>query len=241
MRLGLALAAAALAVGGLGIFASCASVLGVDDYRDAVSDICKCEELSFLGSVQNCESTLTRRLDGASEETRAKWLARYADEECATCSKSKKCFYAAPTCSVGSCGDSAECCGANNGTGYCANGSCFREPEDCLPTGAVCGSADQCCGSEQPGIASCDNRFGPELRCAESCAQGGVNCPGCCTVFYVEATGQEFRFCGDQTDEEACALLCDPQLPDPCPVQGTFCQPDCDTIAQGVCLYICKT
>jgi hypothetical protein len=230
----------ALAAGGLGISGSCAAVLGVDDYRDAVAEVCKCEQLSFLGSVQDCQATLTRRLDGASEETRAKWLAKFADDDCATCNKSLRCFYTAPTCSVGSCGNSEECCGANNGTGYCSNGNCFKEPEDCLPTGAPCESADECCGSEQPGIAACDNRFGGQLRCAESCAQGGANCPGCCTVFFVEAIGQTYRFCGDQRDEEACAVLCDPELPDPCPVQGTSCQQDCGSIAEGVCLFICK-
>ena len=236
----LALAAAALAVSGLGMFASCATVIGVDDYRDAVADICKCEELSFLGSVQNCESTLTRRLDGASEETRAKWLARFAEDDCATCSKSKKCFYSAPTCSVGSCGDSAECCGANNGTGYCANGSCFKESQDCLPTGAPCTSVDECCGSELPDTATCEDRPGDGPVCLETCGPGAPNCPGCCAVFFLEGSGEQLHFCADEKDEATCALVCNPDESDPCPMQGQSCLLACGIMAPGLCLYVCQ-
>jgi len=240
-----ALAAAMLVGGGLVGAASCASVLGVDDYRDAVADMCKCnEQLSFLGSVQDCQNTMSKRLDGASEETRAKWLVEFAEEDCATCNRALRCFYTPPTCSTGSCGSSEECCGAGDGTGYCLAGTCYRQPKDCLHTGEPCDAVDQCCGSEAS-VATCDNAFGMGRVCLENCAAGGApNCPGCCTILEFTPVGgetQRLPFCGDEREEQQCAALCNPDDPeDLCLVQGQSCQPNCDIMAPGVCFYLCQ-
>jgi hypothetical protein len=238
-----ALAAATLVGGGLLLAASCAAVIGVDEYSDAVADMCKCnEQLSFLGSVQDCQTTISRRLDGASEETRAKWLQEFAEEDCSTCNRALRCFYTAPTCSTGSCGSSEECCGAGDGSGYCLGGTCYRQAKECVPTGEPCDNADQCCGAEA-GLASCDERFGSGRACVENCGDDDANCPGCCTIleFNTAEGPMKLPLCGDERDEALCASICNPDnTTDACLVQGESCQPNCGTIAPGVCLYICQ-
>jgi uncharacterized membrane protein len=237
-----ALAAATLIGGALLLAASCASVIGVDEYSDAVADMCKCnEQLSFLGSVQDCQTTISRRLDGASEETRAKWLQEFADEDCSACNRALRCFYTPPTCSTGSCGSSEECCGAADGSGYCLDGTCFKEPKNCRATGQGCDNVDQCCGSEA-GVARCEDQFGTGRVCIENCAPGAANCPGCCAIIeFTSGSGTtKLPLCGDESKEAQCGSICDPDNPDDaCPVQGQSCLPDCVSIAPA-CLYACQ-
>src|SRR5262249_15590542 len=152
----------------------CASVIGVDDYQDAIAEMCKCnDQLEFLGS--DCVETLSGRLDGASESTRQNWLNRFADQSCAECNHTLECYYAPPTCGTTTCSSSKECCGYEDRTGYCFEGQCVREDKGCLALGKPCAAANQCCGSEanaSPALAECSAIFvdsGEQPNCKEYC------------------------------------------------------------------------
>jgi len=94
---------------------SCRAVVGADgEHESVVEDMCRCDELRFLGTPAECASKLEPRLAGATEKTRAEWLKRYANE-CATCPKVLGCYYTAPTCSLADCTRSEECCGYAGG------------------------------------------------------------------------------------------------------------------------------
>lgn len=135
-RIGLLAAAATLA-------AACANVLGVADYHDAITPLCKCSTL------HDCEDRLAKSLETATEDERQEWLERYTDLHCevATCdSTAYECFYTAPgLCAEPSaeCEISAECCGfdfedARAGAGCCAGAGGGGDP------GACCSSCRTC-------------------------------------------------------------------------------------------------
>ena len=112
------LALAAIAM----LSARCVPVLGLEERKDAVEAICACGEIDF---VRDCEETLTRRLDGATAETRAAWLARY-EAECTKCPRAERCYRTEPTCSLAACEDPRECCAYDAAT----------NPDACDPAGA---------------------------------------------------------------------------------------------------------
>jgi hypothetical protein len=119
-----ALAACGLAVP-LVIQASCVAVFGVDveKLRNAVQDMCACDQLK---AVETCESTLSKRLDGAGEAARTAWLAKY-DEQCTTCGGALTCLSAVPTCSLDKCKLSEECCQVSDaGEVKCVDGTCSK-------------------------------------------------------------------------------------------------------------------
>ena len=109
-----------LALGGV-LPASCAAVLGADEENtDAVAKICQCTNLTasdgviknlYPGGVSSCTTTLTDRLERATETTRAEWLLRYT-QECRKCDDVWKCFETLPTCSD-SCDSDLQCCSRN--------------------------------------------------------------------------------------------------------------------------------
>lgn len=106
---------------------SCASVIGADEkLANAAAELCKCipsssELATALGPPAVCAAELSRRLESAREETRAKWLEHYAkvcNGRCQTASAPelwKQCFYQPPTCSKNDCRGAAECCGFESG------------------------------------------------------------------------------------------------------------------------------
>jgi hypothetical protein len=96
---------------------SCSTVIGADEeLTNVVDEMCICDELGFLGA--SCADTLDGRLRGATKDTRAEWLQRYA-EQCTSCPTVLGCYYTTPTCSLAACQTSAECCGAQDGTASC--------------------------------------------------------------------------------------------------------------------------
>jgi hypothetical protein len=216
---------------------SCASVLGVDGAFDAVAAMCQCsDQLRFLGNAAVCEDIISRRVDGASEETRRQWLERFAAKECEQCANVLDCYYQTPTCNTGQCSKSEECCGHDDGSGYCLQGTCRRKAPNCKPTNAPCETPDDCCGSESV-LAEC---FGG--KCVENCSvEGAANCEKCCMYADVKLGGPiEQRAICLEPGNPACDVLCNPEG-EPCPVASNSCQPTCDINLpnQNLCVYVC--
>lgn len=219
---------------------SCASVLGVDATDDAVAAMCQCNErLTFLGSRAQCQELIAQRVDGASEETRQAWLERFADAECEQCANVLECYYQKPACNVGECSDSVECCGNDDGTGYCLQGLCRRKDPECKHTFEACASADECCGAEG-GLAECS--FGV---CVENCSFGdSENCKDCCMRALFDGPQGPVRrdVCLDPADG-ACPLLCNPDVEQPCVAATATCKiaNDCDVTTKDdvLCPYLC--
>jgi hypothetical protein len=235
---GVALGATAMLA--LGVLAqSCASVLGVDGAFDAVAAMCQCsDQLQFLGNAAVCEEIISRRVDGASEETRRQWLERFAAEECEECANVLDCYYQTPTCNTGQCTTSVECCGHDDGSGYCLQGTCRRKAPGCKPTNSGCKNPDECCGSES-GLAECF--FG---KCVENCSVGNAaNCHDCCMYADVKVPGtgiDQRAICLERSDP-FCDLLCDPTKQAQCDGATEECQATCDINDpnEGLCAYVC--
>jgi len=102
------------------LLASCTSVLGLDEYDDAIAELCKCDQQ--VGFVVDCEATLSARLDGVSEPTREDWLQYFAEHCAGTCQQALACYDQPGTCSTLACAENAECCGdmtCNQDVGTC--------------------------------------------------------------------------------------------------------------------------
>ena len=220
---------------------SCASVIGVDDTSDAVAAMCQCnEQLGFLGV--SCASRVGSRVDGASEETRSKWLQFFAEHACDECANVTDCYYQPPACAVNRCESSEECCGYEDGSGYCHFGQCYRKAKGCKQTFEKCGAVSECCGSEAD-LALCQPFLGLEPRCVEQCAQGNVNCPDCCGDYILE-DGQPLTFCSKPLEAALpglfdCSRLCDSNPIEACPIDGQQCSTDCNSVTPS-CVYVCQ-
>jgi hypothetical protein len=220
---------------------ACASVLDLNNHENAVAALCQCnEQLSFLGS--RCEDVLTTRLEGASEQTRRQWLQTFTEEECSICENALECFYEPPTCGTNACDHSEECCGFEDGTGYCSDGGCVREAEDCKHSFDKCTSIADCCGSEVAGLATCEpigGEAGPGKLCIELCAPDEANCTACGTVQGDNLA--QLTICFDGTELAAApALLCNPAKGDEdCAAQGLSCQCVLEAFGPGTCIFGC--
>lgn len=109
----------------LAALGGCVAIIGADEELTRVSEkICTCEtQLGFLGSRSDCEATIDDRLVGATEETRAAWLARFSAKKCDKCPNVEACFYTAPTCAANGCSEDKECCSYLDG-GKCVDNQC---------------------------------------------------------------------------------------------------------------------
>ena len=97
--------------------AGCSSVLGLDDYSNAIDQLCKCDtELDFLA---DCRARLSSRLSGVSEPTREKWLAFYSANCAGACLNARECYDQPGTCATIACSSDQECCGSFTGEGSC--------------------------------------------------------------------------------------------------------------------------
>ena len=101
----------------------CVSVLGLDEFSDAIQALCKCDEAvpQFDG---DCVDVLTMRLDNVSEPTRAAWLAHYSENCAGGCGSAFACYQQPATCSKFTCGVAEECCGFSEGVTMCIDGEC---------------------------------------------------------------------------------------------------------------------
>lgn len=101
---------------------ACTSVLGLDDYQDAVEGLCKCNQ--HFRWTDDCVGLVTTRLQSARSETRSGWLTYYAEHCAGTCDHAFECFQQPPTCAAQGFGCEAdeECCGyAEGGEVHCSS------------------------------------------------------------------------------------------------------------------------
>lgn len=111
--------------------AACAQIVGVDDYKDAIAELCDvCEAVA-----PECSPKLKESLDGATDDEVRAWLQGYSDHGCATADCElglAQCFYSAPGLCVAAgqaCEVSESCCGFEfngdhrGGAGCCGGGS----------------------------------------------------------------------------------------------------------------------
>jgi hypothetical protein len=89
---------------------ACVGVLGLDDFQEAVVELCTCDE-QLPQFDQSCVDTLTERLQAVSEPTRAEWLSFYADNCAGSCADALDCYLQDATCSQTDCNEARECCG----------------------------------------------------------------------------------------------------------------------------------
>ncbi len=122
--------------------AACESVLDLEDYQNAVEELCKCDAVIPQHGGE-CQETLENRLDGVSEAARAEWLSFYADKCEGTCERAYDCFQRTGTCAKFSCVEDNECCGFDEGM-ECVNQQC------CGGEGAACAANADCC------LGACD-------------------------------------------------------------------------------------
>jgi len=105
---------------------ACAEVLDLDDLRDPIAELCKCDsgESPVPKFGGDCEAELEDRLGRAAAQTREQWLTFYADNCDEGCSAAFECFQQDPTCSHGDCGEDRECCGHAVGNRCSSDGVC---------------------------------------------------------------------------------------------------------------------
>lgn len=94
--------------------AACTQVLGLDDYTDAVDQLCRCDVdvPQFDGA---CRDKLSARLDAVSPERRAAWLAFFVDNCANSCDAAFACYQHEATCTIDECTEDRECCGFDDG------------------------------------------------------------------------------------------------------------------------------
>jgi len=102
-----------LLAGLLGL-SGCAQVLGLDDYTDAVDQLCRCD-VDVPQFDGQCRDRLSARLDAVSPERRADWLSFFADRCADSCDDAFACYQQEATCSIDECRVDRECCGYAEG------------------------------------------------------------------------------------------------------------------------------
>jgi hypothetical protein len=149
----------------------CVSVLELDDYDDAIVELCKCDmDVPQLGG--ECVTMLRSRLDSVSEDARREWLRFYASECQGTCENAFACFQNVGTCAVVSCSEDRECCDYAEESGM----RCIAELcEPCRAEGASCSRDGECCGED--------------ARCEDTCVIGGSSSVNVSSVSAGGATG----------------------------------------------------
>jgi hypothetical protein len=81
-----------LAVIGALCASSCASVIGVDKYKDAVDALCGCDQFN---EMLNCKEKIKQRLE-FNPDASADWIADFSDD--CVCDKAIECMSRAPLC-----------------------------------------------------------------------------------------------------------------------------------------------
>ncbi|MCC6522355.1 MAG: hypothetical protein IT373_06825 [Polyangiaceae bacterium] len=117
-----ALLGAAIAVAIVGVASpGCVGALSLDGYRDAVDELCRCDEQLFF--LSDCEGVLSARLGGVSATTRSAWLAFFAERCSDDCTSAYACYAQPGTCSTVGCTVAEDCCGFATGA-TCQLGEC---------------------------------------------------------------------------------------------------------------------
>lgn len=166
---------ATVSLSALGLL-SCASLLGVEDYKDSTGELCDLLESCY--NYENCSQHIGPPLDSASPAVRTLWLASLSDKACLEqCSSARRCLNMAPVCfpQGQTCSRIEECCGFLTGEAGCAGPD--GQMRCCLADGASCTNSDQCCSPE--GCSTRTNTCGEDI-----CAAVGQPCQTdikCCT------------------------------------------------------------
>lgn len=126
-------ALAACLAGSVALLAtSCVSALGLDEEKEsAIDKLCNCPQLQVAvygaeGTKQECVADLSRRLEIATEPTRAAWLQNYEAQCQGKCLEWQACFQKEPTCRQPAdvCESDAACCAGSCCDGVCSNLPC---------------------------------------------------------------------------------------------------------------------
>jgi hypothetical protein len=79
-----------------GLFApSCAAVIGVNDYRDAIAEICQCEEIE---AIADCTARGTQLLEKHPDDAK-EWIKDFSKDDCA-CKNAVLCISRPPFCAT---------------------------------------------------------------------------------------------------------------------------------------------
>jgi hypothetical protein len=94
---------------------ACAKVLDLDDFRDAIAELCRCNEGEDQTRVpqhgDRCEDVLAGRLENVTPQAREAWLEFFVDNCQDSCENAYLCYQQDATCTRTNCtGDPRECC-----------------------------------------------------------------------------------------------------------------------------------
>lgn len=223
----------------------CASLLGVEDYKDSAGELCDLLEACY--DFGQCQQHIGPPLDSAPASVRTLWLASLSDKGCLEqCSSARRCLNMAPVCFglTAPCTRIEECCGFLTGEAGCAAPVGGGPERCCKADGASCVADDECCS-----IQGCDERTN---TCGgEVCKAVGQLCTGdvnCCTGLCGDDQRCAENICttegfGCVTTEECCTGLscldgrCG--VGPTCRAEGEKCYVTPEVPSQGCCEGTC--
>lgn len=154
---------------GLLVLGGCAGVVGLDDYRDALSDACECAA-GDVGLGAACAELAEERFVAAGDATARAWLATFAG--CAGCGDMQTCWETAPFCAGGgsACVASEQCCAhATADRAGCLAGACGT-CVDCANFGAADTVGDKDLCDDVPAVLrACVEACGINPLCKDAC------------------------------------------------------------------------
>jgi len=189
----------------------CESLLGLDGYRGAATELCELYEQCYgTDTFSECLDHVDAQLERAEAGEVTAWLTKFGSEDCLeSCGVARSCLDLDPVCGNSSfgCAVDEQCCGFTTGLGGCLDAAC------CKDDGAECGEDAECCGqvcAAPPGssVETCGG-----VVCAntdEACEQD----PDCCTDVCNPDTGLCAPTCIDQLgaacseDIDCCSRSC---------------------------------
>lgn len=235
-------AMAALLLSAIAVTASsCVSLLELDGYQAATSELCEMLHNCFGGDFfPECHRHTEPRLKGAEPDQREEWLVSFADQQCLeNCTNARVCLDESPVCrDLGEgCTQPELCCGFILGKGACgpADSCCKPDGTSCMSNADCCNinCIDGFCGGFQcieagddceEDFECCTKRCEPDGTCADqacaplqsACAFNVECCSGYCNL-------------GDGTGPGQC------QEP-PCGPVGSLCEGD-DECCSEQCVF----
>jgi len=225
------------------LLGSCVSLLQLDGYASAVSELCDRYDQCDYDDYPSCTAKAGARLSAASDDTRAQWLTGFNDNKCLVqCKNTLSCMDTVPICAaLGSdCDVTQECCGFRQSQTKCGarvvDGS--QQVSCCLLDGQDCSADAECCGNR---CASADGVAAATCG-ALTCSDAGQSCAdieiGCCPglqcdletekCFLCEPDGGECR-----SDEECCGLCVGNVCKSVCSQAGQACASSADCCADA--------
>ena len=196
--------------------ASCVSLLQLDGYGAAASQLCSLlRDCYGQDYFPRCLEHADPRLEGATAAEREAWLTMFADSHCLeSCLNAEACLDESPVCGSLSvaCDQKQQCCGFLPGGADCSSsdGSGLGGGACCIDDGSPCTDTSQCCRDEcRDDTNTCGER--------PPCLPEGVSCVNdfrCCSLICNPLTGTcNERICGENGAEcvgsfECCDGVC---------------------------------